>query len=282
MVLDKIAVDRSAVSNSSFAFSVCTLVRNRDKYGEMVDSFMAAGFGADVEYLYIDNSVTNRYSAYAGLNHLLKSSGGRYVILCHEDIKLLGDDRAVLETRLSELSLIDPNWALAGNAGALTSGMLVERITNRNGEESSSGPFPSCAISLDENFFVVKGGLCIGFSSDLTGFHMYGLDICLHARLAGYTSYVINFHLLHEGKGERGEAFYWCLDQFEEKWSKHLRPKLLFTTCALVALGQTRSHRRMMKVTYKAKFSTMVVLAKLIRSTPLPQLLRKLTKKATS
>lgn len=266
MVFHKSIADISKARSFNYEFSVCSLVRNHDKYAEMVNSFVAAGFDEDVEYLYVDNSATNQFSAYSGLSHLLAYAKGRYIVLCHEDVKLINDDRSVLEERLSQLTSIDSSWALAGNAGALPSGRLVERITNRYWQESCSGPFPSYVISLDENFIVVRGGIPIGFSSDLTGFHMYGLDICLHARLMGHTSYVIDFHLLHEGRGERGEAFYSCLDQFEAKWSKHLRPQLLFTTCALVALSPTKRGRRLMKRSYLARLSLWFMLANLVDS----------------
>lgn len=233
-----------------YKFSICTLVRNPDKYSAMVESFVSAGFKEDVEYKSIDNSLSNQYSAYAGLNLMLRAATGQYVILCHEDVRLIHDDRFVLEARLAELTEADPSWGLAGNAGAMISGEIAIRITDLNNDNSSIGRFPARVVSLDENFIVVRGGLCFGFSGDLVGFHLYGLDICLHARLSGYSCYVINFHLLHEGKGELGEAFFHCLENFERKWSQHLRPELVFTTCTLVAFAETETRRRMMKASY--------------------------------
>jgi len=57
-------------------FSICTLVTRRGEYAEMVESFVGHGFvPADCEYLYIDNSESNRLRCLSGYNLFL--SGGR-------------------------------------------------------------------------------------------------------------------------------------------------------------------------------------------------------------
>ena len=73
------------------AYSVCTLVTDHDQYARMKRSMVEAGFGEeDCEYLYIDNSESNRHDAYSGIRRFLDLARGSYVILCHQDVLLLG------------------------------------------------------------------------------------------------------------------------------------------------------------------------------------------------
>ena len=133
--------------------------------------------------------------------------------------------------------MLDKNWGLAGNAGGVELDSLSIRITDRYGENKSVGVFPKRVISLDENFIVVRKRARLGFSNDLSGFHFYGTDICLHADIMGYNAYVINFHLHHLGMGRMGVEFFEAKRAFEEKWNRALRLRLLQTTCAQIIVG---------------------------------------------
>lgn len=119
----------------------------------------------------------NLFSAFSGLNHLITQAKGKYAILCHDDCKLVYDDRDVLRMRLAELDQVDPTWALAGNAGVADSGKHILRISDPRGLDQSTGPFPHKVVSLDENFLVVKRSTAAGFSRDLESFHFYGADV---------------------------------------------------------------------------------------------------------
>jgi hypothetical protein len=228
----------SAPCPGEVAFTIGTLVTDRALYGEMRASLQAGGFGeADCEYLFIDNTLPAQVCAYRGLNAVLSAARGRYVILCHQDVRLLGDGRAALEARLSELDRIDPHWALAGNAGGVVPGELALRITDPHGRDQHVGQLPARVVSLDENFIVVKRACRVGFSNDLTGFHFYGADICLGADIMGYASYVIDFHLEHLSGGNKSAAFENAERQFREKWSRALRGRWVQTTCSLVRVA---------------------------------------------
>ena len=220
-------------------FSIGTLVTKNEEYEAALKSFLNAGFGPnDCEYLYINNVNTNQTSAYDGLNCLLDAAQGDYIILCHQDIRLSFDNRRTLEARLSELNMSDKNWGLAGNAGGVELNSLSMRITDIYGENQSIGTFPKKVMSLDENFIIVRRRARLGFSNDLSDFHFYGTDICLHANILGYNAYVINFHLRHLGKGQMGADFFSAQRAFEKKWSHALRPRLLQTTCAQIIVGR--------------------------------------------
>jgi hypothetical protein len=71
---------------SGLVYSFCTLVTRIDEYQTMVNLFQLNGFGVnDCEYLYIDNSKTNRHDAFSGYNRFLQQARGKYIILCHQD-----------------------------------------------------------------------------------------------------------------------------------------------------------------------------------------------------
>lgn len=220
------------------AFTIATLVTKPAQYAEMVASFQAGGFdGDDCEYLYLDNTGGNALSAYEGLNRLLDEAEGTHVILCHQDLALLDDGRALLERRLAELEQVAPNWALAGNAGGVAPGRLALRLTDPHNRDAKVGQLPEQVQSLDENFIVVRRASRVSFSRDLDGFHFYGTDLCLQADLAGWTAHVIDFHLEHLSGGAKTPDFYVCENRLREKYARAFRSRWLQTTCALISLS---------------------------------------------
>jgi len=228
-------IDATSDFETGIAFSIGCLVTEPEQYAAMRASFEAGGFaGDDCEYLVIDNTGTEQVSAYRGLNAILAAARGRYVILCHQDVRLLDDGRFELESRLAELAARDRDWAVAGNAGGVGAGKLAVCITDPHGADQRVGTLPAKVATLDENFIVLRRAARVGFSRDLTGFHFYGADICLAADLMGYAAYVIDFHLQHLSAGKKGASFADCEDAFRRKWSRALRPRWLQTTCSLI------------------------------------------------
>lgn len=225
-------------------YSICTLVSDLQQYQAMRESFRRHGFESeDCEYLQIDNTILNRKDAYAGLNQLLNEARGRYVILCHQDVRMINDGREELDAQLVRLEQIDPNWAVAGNAGGVRLGRLALRITDPHGKNTSVGDLPAKVTTLDENFIIVKRSVRIGFSRDLTGFHFYGADICLTADVLGYSSYVIDFHLEHLSPGTASAEFFAAKSAFRRKWSYAFRSRWLQTTCATAPVAGTHFGR---------------------------------------
>jgi hypothetical protein len=239
-------------------YTIATLVTDHAQYAGMLASFAAGGFGHDCEILSIDNSGRrDQIDAYRGLDAMLTRARGDHVILCHQDIRLVADGRAELDRRLAGLDALDPDWALAGNAGGIAPGVLAIRISDPHGADQHVGNLPAKVASLDENFIVVRRQARVGFSRDLTGFHFYGADICLNAAIAGYSAYVIDFHLRHLSPGSKGPDFFAAEARFRAKWEGALAPRWLQTTCSLVRLdgsGFGRMASRMMERPF-ARFS---------------------------
>ncbi|WP_338502936.1 hypothetical protein V6R86_06215 [Sphingomonas kaistensis] len=221
-------------------FSVCTLVTRPDEYAEMVATFERGGFGADdCEYLFLDNTGANGADAYDGYNHFLTEAAGRYIILCHQDVLLLTDDRAVLEARLAELDAISPDWALCGNAGGAGRGRRFARISDPHGDDQRRGPFPSQVSSLDENFILVRRDANLALSHDIGGFHLYGPDLCILADILGRSAWVIDFHLRHKSGGTVGPDFNACRSVLVAKYRRALRTRWITTSCTQLLLSGT-------------------------------------------
>ncbi len=227
------------------AFTIGTLVTDPAQYAAMRQTLLEGGFtDRDCEYLTIDNTGPAQTCAYRGLDAILACARGRIVVLCHQDVRLIdGAGRLALEARLAELEARDPAWALAGNAGATSPGMLALRISDPHGSDRHVGQLPARVMSLDENFIVVKRDTRVGFSRDLSGFHFYGADLCLAADVMGYSAYVIDFHLAHLSGGRKDASFAKMERAFRDKWSYALRPRWMQTTCALVRLAGHRFGR---------------------------------------
>ncbi len=224
-----------SVCVSKCRYSICTLVSKPSEYSEMLESFVNAGFKPGLcEYLYCDNSKTNRLDAYAAYNAFLNSAQGDYIILCHQDILLNYDKLEKLEQCILELDSIDPNWALLGNAGGVKLAQSALRISHP-GAQQNTGRFPIRVQSLDENFILVKRSANLCLSHDLKGFHLYGTDICLIAKILGLTAWVVDFHLYHKSEGRLDSHFFDSCYAMMLKYRSALHGDYIQTTCALLS-----------------------------------------------
>jgi hypothetical protein len=212
-------------------FSICTLVTRPSEYAEMVESFVSHGFTpADCEYLYLDNSESNRFDAYRGYNLFLSEARGDYIVLCHQDILLLEDGRAELEQRLDELMAHDPGWALCGNAGGVSFARLAIHISDRFADNQFYGRFPARATALDEDFIVIRREANLAVSHDLSGFNFYGADLCIVADFLGRSAWVIDFHLRHKGLFKTSASFYRERKDVARKYQRAFRSRWIVTT----------------------------------------------------
>lgn len=222
-------------------FSICSLVTNIDEYHEMVASFQSAGFTEEIsEFLYADNSNGNKYDGFKGIKTFLTKATGKYIIICHQDILLSYDKIDTLMKCIEELNHLDPNWAIAGNAGYNGLTQKAMRISDPYEMNASKGNFPAPVQSLDENFLVLRKDANLSISNDLTGFHFYGVDLCIIANILGYNAYVIDFHLYHKSAGNCNESFFTAKSQLIAKYQKSLATKTIRTTCSPLFLSSSK------------------------------------------
>jgi hypothetical protein len=219
-------------------FSICTLVTRPEQYRSMTATFMARGFSdSDCEYIFLDNSETNSSDAYQGLNLFLNNARGEYIILCHQDVELLDGGREQLDAVLAEMEVHDPSWAVLGNSGGMSPGRLAIRITDPHGAGQKTEHLPARVHSLDENFLVVRRSANLALSRDLSGFHLYGADLCIVADILGWRSYVVDFHLRHLSPGNRDLSLSRSRVALIKKYSRALRTRWVMTPCELLFLS---------------------------------------------
>jgi hypothetical protein len=208
-------------------YSICTLVTRPLEYQQMYDGFVNHGFSPeDTEYLWVDNSVHSKMDAYAAYNAFLIQAKSPYIILCHQDIQLLQDDRKRLDQIISELNRLDPHWGLFGNSGPRLDGIFAARITDPHvPDRTLGGPLPARVVNLDENFIVVRRSANLALSHNLCGFHLYGPDLCLVAEILGVHAYVVDFHLHHKSGGCHSKSYYQSRTAFRKKYDRVFRPR---------------------------------------------------------
>jgi len=225
-------------------FSVCSLVRDQEKYDRLLASFAEHGFTPEnSEFLAADNRKANQFDGYSWHRHMWPECRGEYVIYCHEDVELIGDGFDELLAALKALDEEDPRWLVAGVAGSpwrplnhsFTNAAL--HITDVFGSDRRRGTVPARVETLDECFIVMRRRRPVLNSYDLSGFHYYGPDICLQAELLGGTAYAIEFHIHHYGRAIGDESFKKSRQAFCTKYRKYFPGRIMHATTGRFALG---------------------------------------------
>jgi hypothetical protein len=215
-------------TNYDFEFSVCSIVSNRNEYELMKESFLSKGFSEQTEYLITDNTKQNQLDAYQSIRLFLQQARGKYIIITHQDVRCI-DEISQLRQCLQSLDKIDNKWAICGNAGGRGYKKMFYWIDN-DFEVRKSNNLPAQVYTLDENFLILKNEAQMSVSSDFSGFHFYGTDLCLTADFLGYNAYVIPFLVKHLSKGNLKDMKV-SEPIFVRAYGRKLRSRFIQTTC---------------------------------------------------
>jgi hypothetical protein len=227
-------------------FQIATIVNNRQMYGEMRLSMEHAGFSdAACRFTEFDNTSANHHDPFQVLHNLRADGDEPYIIFCHQDILFSQTSTmAILVDRLAALERLDPNWALAGNAGGDARGNAVLQLDDPTGQ--NRWPHLPCrVVSLDENFLVLRRSHYVLPTPQLSGFHLYGSDLALNALLVHRTSYVIDFLLTHRSAGVPDSPDFRLSEQrFVNAWRHQLLWGIIKTTCTVMFISTLESVER--------------------------------------
>lgn len=220
-----------------------TLMTRFDEYQEMVNSAKQAGF-EDAEFLYFNNKESNEFDGFSGINYAIKHCTSKYLIFCHQDILFNHDTKDTLLARIKDLEQIDPDWAIIGNAGVTEKGKVILKITDPHGPNQTKGPFPSQVMSVDENFIVINTKHNLSCSTQMKGFHLYGIDLCQNAAYLGLKSYVLDFHLTHNSKGNIDKSFFSSQQKYINLEKQRKQIQVYYTTCTkfIVSFSSTYNY----------------------------------------
>jgi hypothetical protein len=213
-------------------FRISVVSNDPAQYEAMYESFMAAGFSDanSVFEVFRNTQGDNRHEPYGVIRRVAAEATERYLIFCHQDVRLRPGGHDALLAQLRQLDQNDPTWAVAGNAGVDRHGRMLLHLNDPNAAHRVDG-LPREVACLDENFLVVRRGSAATCSAELAGFHLYGLDICFHAMLAGQRCYVIDFLLDHLSAGSPGSRDYAAAQEaFASKWREHFEIAVVSTT----------------------------------------------------
>ena len=254
---NRISPKKVTAFSHPYRFTIATLVTDMAEYNQMLASYQRAGFTADIaEYIYIDNCGQNSFDAYEGLNLFLQTAQGEYIIICHQDVLLNYDDVDALNVQMDKITKLDPNWGILSNAGGLENDLynrIVSHVVYEDGHEQVIGKFPQKVGTVDENFMVIKRSANLALSHDISGFHLYGTDICLVAELLGYSAYAIDFKLLHKSYGNPNDSYYTIMESLIRKYVRFMRSRTILTTITDFRLSPSAINRKLFSTPFAKK-----------------------------
>lgn len=143
----------------------------------------------------------------------------------------------ICKTSSKKLEEKDSHWAVAGNAGCDGYESCYFYLKDPSGKKLATN-LPKKVFSLDENFLLINSKYKPAVSSTLSGFHLYGTDLCLNAYAEKNTCYVIPFLVEHLSKGNM-QSLREYMPVFLNEYQPQLSNRFVQTTCIKFYLGET-------------------------------------------
>jgi len=218
--------------------SLVCCVNRREVFEDcVIRSLERRGAIRRIEILCIDNC-TNRWSVPQALNLGLDRAQAPVIVFCHQDVWM---PEGWLDRSLSQMALIertDPRWGVAGVMGVGFDGAFAGHVkdphTNR-----PFGRLPRKVQSLDEVCLMIRRTSGLRFDENLGGYHFYGADLCLQARMKGMECYAVDAPVGHLSGGRCDESFCEMARRFCAKWhTVPLAPSVVETTCGVFPVGE--------------------------------------------
>lgn len=230
--------------------SIITCISRPDVYEKCLLASINENRGDnDIEIIPILNE-ENRYSASNALNVGIDVARSDILVFAHQDIRLLYR----WFDRLKEvIDGLPSDWGILGSAGislnynrsdvgrwggALNTDTVAVGSVWDADEKLGQPPYwdglkdTTKVHCADECVLVLNKKTGLRFDSQFTGFHFYGVDLCLQARAAAYGVYCSHLPIIHYGNYSAsftGNNRYWVyLRLLYNKWRLRF-PELLGT-----------------------------------------------------
>jgi hypothetical protein len=165
-------------------------------------------------------------SAAVAYNRGMDCTRSEVMVFAHQDLYLPGGWLQRLEAGLDWLGQNDPNWGVLGIFGVDTRGAGQGHIYSAGRQAVLGAAFAGAkpVETLDEVLLILRRSSGLRFDEELPGFHMYGADICVQAKVRGLKAYAIAAFGIHNsnGIGMLPLAYWRCWWRLRRKWSAHL------------------------------------------------------------
>lgn len=180
----------------------------------------------DVTVIPLDNSQNQYTGAREAFNSVINKIDTEYVMFAHPDICFEDDD--VLEKLLSEIKGLK-KVGVAGVAGCrqgktweILSNIVHGENKSRAGEKIEK---PEMVQTVDECMFLVKTDTIRRYSfSNIEGWHMYAVELCLQLLTDGYINYVLPCSIWHKSSGSSLDPNYVVtLDKVVRQYAKNYK-----------------------------------------------------------
>jgi hypothetical protein len=198
------------------AVSLISLVNDPELHRLCVSAARTAAAANDVSLQVIAVECDRHgWNAARGLNAGLERARHRWALCIHQDVMLT--PRWFDSAEASIAALRGPSPAVWGTVGVRTSGRFLGAVRDPNGACRWGRP-PDRVIALDEHLLLVDRQAGLRFDPRVPGFHCYGTDLAIRARLAGRDAAVLDAPVVHLSTGRLDPAFRAAGDWMLERW----------------------------------------------------------------
>jgi hypothetical protein len=207
-----------------------TLIAATNNEQILKSCLLGSGEASKAKEVLLQNGFSSAASAY---NAALDQAQTDILVFAHQDVFLPPGWADQLQQAVEWFARNDPHWAVAGVWGVTESGarhgcVYCTGLQKKLGSEFTR---PIQIRTLDELLLIVRKSSGLRFDEGLSGFHMYGTDICLAAQRQGMKCYAISAFCIHNtnGYGMLPWDFWKAFLVMRRKWNAVLP---IITPCA--------------------------------------------------
>lgn len=175
-------------------------------------------------------------SASLAYNSAIDEAPADTLIFVHQDVYLPSHWLAKVAAVIRKLDDANVRWGVLGSFGSRrgAAGGLGRVYTTGLGLHGAPISEPVPVETLDEIVLIIRKSSGLRFDTKLPHFHLYGTDICLHARDAGLVNFAIPAHCVHNTNQliELPPEFYAGYHFIKRKWKKFLP---IYASCMTIS-----------------------------------------------
>ena len=227
-------------------FTLVAAVNNRKTLEANLLASPALADRRDVQLLFKEGFASAATAYNSGLN----DAENDIVVFLHQDIYLPKHWFEHVALAIQALDASGAKWGVLGCFGSRrgAAGGLGRVFTTGLGFHGVPVAAPEPVETLDEIVLILRKSSGLRFDEQLPHFHMYGPDICLQARHAGFTNYAIQAFCVHNTNQliTLPKEFFDAYRFIKRKWRKYLP---IYTSCMTISRFDNELLKRQAQLT---------------------------------